>query len=89
MRSVVIAGVGGLLLGHILWLLGITAATDSGSRSTIVLILSVLFLTAGGFAIHRAWQYYQRQQWTPSAFLAGLAVSPVIFTFVVLGVTYL
>ena len=88
-RSVVIAGVGGLLLGHILWLLGITAATDSGSRSTIVLILSAVFLIAAGYAIYRAWQYYGRQQWTPAAFLGGLAVSPVVFTLVVLGVTYL
>jgi multidrug resistance efflux pump len=88
-RSVVVAGVGGLLLGHILWLLGITVATDSGSRSTVVLVLSVLFLAAAGYAIHRAWQYYQHQQWTPAAFLGGLAVSPVIFTVIVLGVTYL
>ncbi len=89
MRSVVVAAIGGLLLGHILWLLGITLATDSGSRSTIVLMLSVIFLAAAGYAIYRAWQYYQRQQWTPAAFLGGLSVSPVILTLVVLGVTYL
>lgn len=88
-RSVVIAGVGGLLLGHILWLLGVTVATDSESRSTIMLILSVLFLAAAGYATYRAWHFYQCQQWTPAAFLGGLAVSPVIFTLVVLGVTYL
>ncbi|MBU3752014.1 MAG: hypothetical protein FGM52_16495 [Mycobacterium sp.] len=89
MRSVVVAGIGGLLLGHVLWLLGISAATDSPSRSTIVAILSVLYLIAAGVAINRAWQYYQQQQWTPAAFLGGLAVSPLIFTLVVLGVTYL
>lgn len=88
-RSVVVAGIGGLLLGHIVWLLGITLATDSASRSTIVLILSVLFLAAGGYAIHRAWLYYQREQWTPAAFLGGVAFSPVLFTLIVLGVTYL
>ena len=84
-----VAGIGGLLLGHILWLLGISAATDSPSRSTFVAILSVLYLIAAGVAINRAWQCYQRQQWTPAAFLGGLAVSPLIFTLVVLGVTYL
>lgn len=89
MRSIVVAGIGGLVLGHIVWLLGITLATDSSSRSTIVLILSVLFLGGGGYAIHRARQFYERKQWTPAAFLGGLAVSPVIFTLIVLGVTYL
>ena len=89
LRSVVVAGIGGLVLGHIIWLLGITLATDSASRSTIVLILSVLFLGGGGYAIYRARQFYQRQQWTPAAFLGGLAVSPVLFTVIVLGVTYL
>lgn len=77
------------MLGHIIWLLGITLATDSASRSTIVLILSVLFLGGGGYAIYRAWQSYREQQLTRAAFLAGVAASPVIFTLVVLGVTYL
>lgn len=77
------------MLGHIIWLLGITLATDSASRSTIVLILSMLFLGAGGYAIYRAWQFYQQKQWPRAAFLGGVAVSPVIFTVIVLGVTYL
>jgi hypothetical protein len=36
-----------------------------------------------------AWQRYQRRELTWSAFLAGLAFSPVVFTVIVLGVTYL
>lgn len=88
-RSVVVAGIGGLVLGHILWLLGISAATAARSVSTAVLLVSVGMLAAAGFAIHRAWAAYQARRWVRAAFLAGLSVSPVVFTVVVLGVTYL
>ena len=41
MRNVVVAGIGGLVVGHILWLIGITAAMDSASVSTWVLVVAV------------------------------------------------
>ena len=89
MKPALIAGVGGVLLGHALWLIGISIATGSSSRSTTVLIVSALFLIGAGAASHQAWSYYQRKQWTQAALLGGLAFSPVIFTIIVLGVTYL
>ena len=89
MKPALIAGVGGALLGHALWLIGISIATGSSSRSTAVLIVSALFLIGAGAALYQVWNYYQRKQWTPAAFLAGLAFSPIVFTTVVLGVTYL
>lgn len=89
MRTIAVAGVGGIVVGHILWLLGMTLATDSPRVSTAVLVVSVLFLLAAAGLIYLAWQRYQTKQWTPAAFLAGVAVSPVLFTLIVLGVTYL
>ena len=89
MRPVVIAGVGGLVLGHILWLIGITFATRSASRSTWVLVVSGLVVVGAAAAIYLAWQRYQRCDFTRAAFLAALPVAPMIFTTVVLGVTYL
>jgi multidrug resistance efflux pump len=88
-RPVVIAGVGGLVLGHILWLIGITFATRSASRSTWVLAVSGLVVVGAVAAIYLAWQRYQRGDFTRAAFLAALPVAPMIFTTVVLGVTYL
>ena len=44
MRSVVVAGVGGLLLGHIAWLILISLATASSSISTWVLVFSLLVI---------------------------------------------
>jgi len=78
-----------VLLGHALWLIGISMATGSASRSTAVLGVSALFLLFAAAMAYLAWQRYQRREWTWSAFLAGVAFSPVIFTIIVLGVTYL
>ena len=89
MRPALIAGIGGVLLGHALWLIGISMATGSGSRSTAVLVVCVLFLIFAAAMAYLAWQRYQRKELTWSAFLAGLAFSPVVFTVIVLGVTYL
>ena len=89
MRPALIAGIGGVLLGHALWLIGISMATGSGSRSTAVLVVCVLFLIFAAAMAYLAWQRYQRRELTWSALLAGLAFSPVVFTVIVLGVTYL
>ena len=87
--SVVVAGIGGLILGHVLWLLAISLATGSPSSSTIVLFLTLLVLLGAAGVWYLAWQRYQRRDLVWAAFLAGLPVSPVIFTIIVLGVTYL
>ena len=57
--------------------------------STAVLVVSAALLILAGLLIYQGWQCYQRKQITMAAFLGGLALSPVIFTTVVLGVTYL
>ncbi|MCX6482992.1 MAG: hypothetical protein NT146_06900 [Mycobacterium sp.] len=89
MKPALIAGIGGVLLGHALWLIGISMATGSPSRGTAVLVVSVLCLLFAAAMAYLAWQRYQRRELTWSAFLAGLAFSPVVFTVIVLGVTYL
>lgn len=89
MRSVVVAGIGGLLLGHILWLILISMATGSSSVSTWVLFIAVLVFAGAFFVGRRAWQRYQHKDLVWAAFLGALPVSPVIFTLIVLGQTYL
>ena len=89
MRSVVVAGIGGLVLGHILWLIGISLARGSSTTNTLVLLAAALvFLAAAGIG-YLAWQRYQRMELQWAAFLGALPVLPVIFTIIVLGVTYL
>jgi hypothetical protein len=88
-RSVIVAGIGGLLLGHILWLLLISLATGSQSVSTWVLVIAVLVIAGAAAAGYQAWQRYQRKDLVWAAFLGALPVSPVIFTLIVLGQSYL
>ncbi len=88
-RSVVIAGIGGLLLGHILWLILISLATASSSINTWVLVISVLVITCAVVLGRQAWQRYQNKDFVWAAFLGALPVSPVVFTLIVLGQTYL
>lgn len=89
MRPVVVAGIGGLVLGHILWLIGVTLATQSGAVSTWVLVVSALVVLGAAAALYSAWQRYQRKELVWAAFLAALPIAPMIFTTIVLGVTYL
>ena len=89
MRSVVVAGVGGLLLGHIAWLILISLATASSSISTWVLVFSLLVIIGAVVVGRRAWRHYQQGDYVRAAFLGALPVSPVIFSVIVLGQTYL
>jgi len=89
LSSAVIAGIGGVLLGHILWLLGISAATGSASVGSALLVVSGVFLLFAAVLGYLAWQRYRRRQMPWAAFFAGLAFSPVVFTLIILGVTYL
>ena len=89
MRPIVVAGIGGLVLGHILWLILISLATGSPSVSIWVLVISALVLLGAAAAGYQAWQRYERSELVSAVFLAVLPVSPVIFTLIVLGQTYL
>lgn len=85
----VVAGVGGLLLGHILWVVLISLATGSSSAGAWVLVVAALVAIAAAVCWRRAWGLRARKDLVWAAFLGALPVSPVIFTVVALGQTYL
>ena len=89
MRPTLIAGIGGLVVGHILWLIGISVATNGANVSFWVLVLSAIIAVASAAVGYLAWRSYQHRKIVWAAFLGCLPVSPVIFTLIVLGVTYL
>jgi hypothetical protein len=64
-------------------------ATRSASRSGLVLVVAGLVVIGAAAAFHFAWQRYQSGDLTRAAFLAALPLAPMIFTTVVLGVTYI
>ena len=89
MRATVVAGIGGLIIGHILWLTAISFATKTMTVSAWVLLIAAVTLVVGIVAGLLGWQFYRRKATAKTAFLWCLPIAPVLFTVSVLGVTYL
>ena len=77
------------MVGHILWLAGISVATATRTISTWVLVVAAASFVVGAVAVALGWRSYRRKSDVWAAFLWVLAVSPVLLSLVVLGVTYL
>ncbi len=92
MRAIWVAGIGGLVVGHILWLVGISAAIASTDVPTWVLVVAAVSFVVGVAAVVLGWRQWNRKTrkteiW--AVFLWALSVSPVLLSLTVLGVTYL
>ncbi len=89
MRAIWVAGIGGLVVGHILWLAGISIAIAMGSVSTWVLVVAAVSFVGGAVAAFFGWRAYQQRAEVRAAFLLALPISPILLSVTVLGVTYL
>ncbi|MEN4472867.1 hypothetical protein [Mycolicibacterium cosmeticum] len=89
MRARVVAAIGGLVIGHILWLLAITLAINTSDVSFWVLIVSAVIIALAIVVGLLGWRSYQRKDQVWTAFLWALPIAPVLMTIAVLGVTYL
>jgi cytochrome bd-type quinol oxidase subunit 2 len=89
LRAIWVAGIGGLVVGHILWLAGISIATATRTVSSWVLVVAAVSLVLGAIAAALGWRSYRRKSEGWAAFLWMLPVSPVLLSLTVLGVTYL
>jgi len=89
LRSVAVAGLGGLVIGHILWLVGIKLASDSQTVNAWVMVVAAASFVLGLVGGVLGWIFYRRRAFAKAAFLWGLPMSPVLFSLGVLGVTYL
>jgi cytochrome bd-type quinol oxidase subunit 2 len=88
-RAIWVAGIGGLVVGHILWLAGISIAIATRSINTWVLVVAAVSFVAGATAAYLGWRSYRRKSDVWAAFLWMLPISPVLLSLTVLGVTYL
>jgi len=77
------------VLGHILWLAGIEAATSTTTVSSWVLVVAATSFVLGAVVGALGWRAYRRKSDVLAAFLCALPIAPVLFSLVVLGVTYL
>jgi hypothetical protein len=89
LRNEIVAGIGGLVVGHILWLAAISLATDSGYVNQWVLVVAAVSFLIGVAGAVIGWRKYQHKAYEWAAFLWLLPVSPVLFSLALLGVTYL
>jgi cytochrome bd-type quinol oxidase subunit 2 len=88
-RAIWVAGIGGLIVGHMLWLAGISGAIATRTVSSWVLVVAVVSFVLGVAAGMLGRRAYQRKSEVWAAFLCALPISPVLLSLVVLGVTYL
>ena len=89
MRAIWVAGIGGLVVGHILWLAGISIAIATRSVNSWVLVVAAVSMVLGAAAAALGWRSYRHKSEIWAAFLWALPVSPVLLSLIVLGVTYL
>ena len=89
LKATLVAGIGGLVIGHILWLIVISVAIATSSVNFWVLIVSAIIIVLSAVAVVVGWRFHQRKSEAWAAFLWCLPISPILFTLCVLGVTYL
>jgi hypothetical protein len=88
LSSIVVAAVGGLVVGHILWLLAISFAIATSTVNRWVLVVSAVFAVLSIAAGIQGWRLHKRKADVWAAFLWCLPISPIVFTLCVLGATY-
>jgi hypothetical protein len=89
LRAIWVAAIGGLVVGHILWLAGISIAIATSSINMWVLVVAGVSIVLGAIAAALGLRLYRRKSEIWAAFLWALPVSPVLLSLIVLGVTYL
>jgi hypothetical protein len=87
-RATIVAGLGGLIIGHMLWLTAISLATKSTTVNAWVLVIAAasLCLAVAGGLLGR--MFHRRKAFARAAFLWCVPVSPLLFSVSVLAVTY-
>jgi hypothetical protein len=89
LKAAVVAGIGGLIVGHILWLIAINFAVATTTVNAWVLVISAVCLLLAVALGLLGWRFHKRKASAKATFLWCLPIAPVLFTVAVLGVTYL
>jgi hypothetical protein len=89
LRAAVVAGIGGLIVGHIVWLIAISFAFKTTTVNEWVLVISAACVLLGIVLGLLGWRSYKLKASAMAAFLCCLPIAPVLLTICVLGVTYL
>lgn len=85
----VVATVGGLIVGYIGWLVAISIGADLSTVSLWSVVVMVLALVLGLWAVLRGQRLRQQGNNAWALFIFALPIPPVLMTLVVLRYTYL
>jgi hypothetical protein len=88
-KATVVAGLGGLIIGHVVWLIAVSLALLTSTVSGWVLIIAAAsgaLAVVGGLV---GGMFYRARATAKAAFLWCLPAAPVLLSVVVLGVSYL
>jgi hypothetical protein len=89
LRAIVVAGLGGLILGHVVWLVAVSLALLTTTVSGWVLVIAAISAALAVVAGLLGGAYYSGRATAKAAFLWCLPAAPVLLSVIVLGVTYL
>jgi hypothetical protein len=89
LRATVVAAVGGLIIGHILWLIATSLAIATSDVEQWMLIISAVIGALSAASLVVGWLRYRDRSYVWAALLLCLPISPVLSTLAMLGVMYL
>ena len=89
MRTTIVAGLGGLIIGHVVWLIAVSLSLLTTTVNVWVLIVAAISLALAVVAGLAGGAYYRTRATAKAAFLWCLPAAPVLLSVVVLGETYL
>jgi hypothetical protein len=89
LRTTVVAGLAGLTIGHVVWLIAVSVALLTTTVNVWVLIIAAASGALAVVAGLLGWAYYRARATAKAVFLWCLPAAPVLLSVVVLGATYL
>ena len=85
----VVGAIGGVVIGYILWLVGVSIGVTTATTATWSVVILIISVLAGVAAFAGGWRLRRRRIHPWAAFLFGLPILPVILSLCVITVAYL
>jgi Ca2+/Na+ antiporter len=87
--EIVVGAIGGVVIGYILWLIGVSIGVTTATTATWSVVILIISLLAGVVAWVGGWRLRRRRLNTWAAFVVGLPILPVVLSLCVITVAYL
>lgn len=85
----VVGAIGGVVIGYILWLVGVSIGVTTATTATWSVVILIISVLAGAVIWLSGWRLYRRRIHPWAAFLFGLPILPVVLSLCVITVAYL